>query len=312
LAELRRTQRPGLKSLADMTKLDLNQLQAWQVGYYLAPRLNAMARLSQALDSVRLLCTHDPHKANNFVKVLEQINQDRQTLTQDMLNHAQKQYRQQDQSQSLIFIQDKSYHEAIVGLVASRLVDQYHKPAIVVAIGQNYSKASARSIPGFNAIKAIRRFDQHMLELGGHEMAAGFTAQTDKLPIIQKKLQALAKTQLKNKTLEPQIDIDCQIELRDITWELYNQLQRFQPFGMDNRDPVFCTRQAEISSFRVVGQDQKHLKLKLGDLDAIAFNHGHLAQQLTSGQPIDFAYTLDQNDWNGKKSLQLKVKSIQI
>jgi len=309
---LRRTQRPGLKALAKSADISLKELQVYQVSFTLAPRLNAMGRLEHALDSLRLLCTKDKTRAKKLADNLSQVNQLRQDKTIEMLLHAKNIYLKQPKKKKLIFIADKSFHEGIVGLVANRLSQEFHLPAVVVALAKNHSKASARSIQGFDVIKAFRQLENLMLEHGGHQLAAGFTAENKNLPSIQKKLEALAEKQLSTKQLQPTSNIDCLIKLSDINWTLFNQLAKFRPFGFSNPNPVFATRGVKLTEFRPVGQDQKHLKMRIEDFDAIAFNWGHLADKLTPGQPLDITYTLDKNEWSGKKSLQLKIKGINV
>jgi len=307
LKQLSKTPRPGLKALADLANLDLPHIRDYQIGYTLAPRLNAMARLEHALDSVRLLCVKDALKAQNLAKTLEFTNQSRQDLTSQMLEDALTQV---DTTKPLIFIKSSNYHEGIVGLVASGLAQKFKKPAIVIAQSATHSKASARSVIGFNIIKALREIEDLVISLGGHEQAAGFTTASKNLPIIEQKLQLLASAALKDKAAVKAIEVDCLISLKDITWELLKKINQFQPFGVDNPEPVFAVQKVPVSAFRPVGQEEKHLKLKIADLDAIAFNQGYLSQNLTVGELVDIIFTLDQNEWNGKKSLQLKVKSI--
>jgi len=310
LKKLQQSPRPGLQALADSANISLAELQAYQASFSLAPRLNAMGRLEHGLEALRLLCTKDDTRAKKLAQTLEKTNQLRQNKTTTMFFHAKNIYLKQKPAKKLIFITDKSFHEGIVGLVASKLSREFHRPAVIVAQGKNHSKASARSIAGFNVIKAFRQLEKLFLEHGGHKRAAGFTADNQNLPKIKQKLESLANKQLSDKDLQPSLDIDCQIDLSDINWTLFNQLEKFKPFGMANPQPVFATKQAKLTDFRPVGKDKKHLKLKIEDIDAIAFNWGHLADQLIPGQPLDIAYTLDKNEWNNQKTLQLKIKNI--
>jgi len=312
LDQLNQTTRPGLQALAKTAAIDLAQVTTHEVSYRLAPRLNAMGRLEHALDSLRLLCTTSTIRANQLAGQLNQTNQLRQNLTETMFNSAKNQWLKTKQTKKLIFISDKTFHEGVVGLVAGKLVEKFHRPAVVVAQGKTQSKASARSIKGFNVIKTFRSIEKLFLELGGHELAAGFTAENKNLPDIQKKLEALAKKQLASDQLQPELAIDCQIEFKDINWQLFNQLEKLQPFGFANFRPVFTTRGVKVTHHRHVGKENKHLKLKLEDIDAIAFNLGPLADQLKTGQLIDIAYTIEDNTWNNKTSLQLKIKEIQL
>ena len=322
LEKLKKSKRPGLIALADLAGFELKNLEAYQASFVIGPRLNAMGRLSHALDSLRLLCTNDSNKAKKLAETVHQTNQARQDQTQDMFFHAlnitEKLIKlNQGTIPKIIFIAEKSFHDGLVGLVASRLVEKYHRPSAVVALGKNHSKVSIRSIKGFNAIKNIRSIGKDLMEHGGHPMAAGFTVDNKTLEKVKTKLIKMAEKQLTDKQLTPTLEVDLELELKDINWELYNNLEKLHPFGFGNPRPVFISKQVPISSFRTVGQDAKHLKLTLQNLqgsslkvDAIAFNFGHLVRGLSVNQPIDLVYTLDKNVWNNQKSLQLKVKQI--
>ena len=317
LESLKQSKRIGLNALASVSKIELPTIATYQIGYMIGPRLNAMARLEHALDSLRLLCTTSLEKANKLANNLNQTNLERQDKTMKMYFHANNQIIEHNQSKKkLNFVQHQSYHEGIVGLVASRLVEKYYKPAFVVSMGETFSKASARSIKGFNVLKAIRSMEDIILEHGGHQMAAGFTVKNVNLPEVQKRLEDLAEKELTKDQLTPTINIDCQLNLSDINWELFEELEKLEPSGFGNKPPLFISKKVELVDFRTVGQDQKHLKLTLqglslqDNLPAIAFNLGAKATKLKSGQKIDIIYTIDKNEWNGNKTLQLKIKSI--
>ncbi|MCX6816870.1 MAG: single-stranded-DNA-specific exonuclease RecJ [Candidatus Beckwithbacteria bacterium] len=310
LQQLRQTQRFGLKALAKVAGLDLTNISEHQVSFIFAPRLNAMGRMEHALNSLRLVCTKDKERGEKLAKHLGEINQLRQDKTLTMFLDAKKKWLTTNQKKALIFVADKSYHEGVVGLVAGRLAEEFHHPSVVIALGKNYSKASIRSIKGFNAIKNIRSLERYLLEHGGHELAAGFTIDNKNIKLVQKKLENLAQTQLSGNQLQPVIEIDCEIKLSDITWDLMADLEKLRPFGFGNSEPVFCTSQVKLINFRPVGQDNKHLKLRLEKFSGIAFNQGYLADKLTPGQLVNIAYTLEKNEWHNKKELQLKIKEI--
>jgi single-stranded-DNA-specific exonuclease len=328
IEKLQNSKRPGLIALAELVGFNLSELEAYQASFIIGPRLNAMGRLSHALDSLRLLCTTDIAKAKALAIKICQTNQLRQDQTLDMYylakNITDKVTKlNQNTLPKLIFVADKSFHEGLVGLVASRLVESFHRPAIVVALGKSTSKASARSIEGFNAIKNIRSIEKDLLEHGGHPLAAGFTIDNQNLEKVKTKLLRLADQQLTDKQLTPTLEVDLELSLSDINWELYNDLESLHPFGFGNPRPVFISKQVLIDSFRPVGQNQKHLKLTLqacpdsiggqtSKLEAIAFNLGHLAKKLSANQSVDLIYTLDKNVWNGQKTLQFKIKEIII
>jgi single-stranded-DNA-specific exonuclease len=185
----------------------------------------------------------------------------------------------------------------------------------VVAIGKDHVKASGRSVPGFNLIAAIRSIKDDLLNHGGHEQAAGFTAKVNKLPDIKIKLMKLVEEQIEV-TPPTQLSVESLIDFDGINWQLLKEISRFEPFGMANPEPVFAAKGVVVVDKRIVGQDQRHLKLKLKQkgkvFDAIAFGQGHLAKDLKQGNLIDVAFTIEVNQFNGIKSLQLKIKDLKL
>ena len=317
LQAIRRTQRVGLKAIFEEAGLTPETVDTYHINFVIAPRLNAMGRLEDALDSLRLLCTPNPQRATQLAKKLGETNRQRQALTQKTLDHARGLHRPR---RKLIFVAHPSYHQGIIGLVAGKLVEEHHRPAIVVTKGEVFSKGSARSIKGFDIIKALRKFKHLFVDLGGHPMAAGFTIETQNLTRLQREITQLAEQTLTKKDLTPTLKIDCQIELSDVTSQLYRAVQQFAPFGLGNPRPVFCSRQVRLAYAKAVGNDFQHLKLQFyqkpsgptGLIDAIGFGLGHLIDQLHLDQPLDIAYTIDENTFNHHTTLQLKIKDLKF
>ena len=201
--------------------------------------------------------------------------------------------------------------------MAGKLVEQFYLPAIVVAQGETVSKASARSIAGFNIIEAIRACSDLVLEAGGHPMAAGFTVETAKLGLLQARLEMLAATQLTEELLTKTLKIDSELDLFLVSESLWKAIQILKPFGMGNPEPLFATHNVRVTDARLIGRDKKHLKLwlthpALGTLEAIAFGMGELFEKLDTSVALSVAYSVDMNEWNGNRSLQLKVRDLQF
>ncbi|MBU2051969.1 MAG: single-stranded-DNA-specific exonuclease RecJ [Candidatus Beckwithbacteria bacterium] len=306
LEALQISPRLGIKALSQTAQIDLSKISPQQVSFTLAPRLNAMGRLADSLDALRLLCTTDLKRAQSLATTLNQVNQSRQDQTSAMFTDARK---KAGINKNLVFVQSKDYHEGLVGLVAGRLVEQFHRPAVVIALGPHHVKASMRSLKTFDAIKAIRDLGDLVLERGGHPMAAGFTADAKNLPKIKLKLETAA-AKLTDKDLLPESSSDCDLALKQVDWNLYRQLQRFAPFGFGNPTPLFQAKKVRVLSFYPVGQENKHLKLKLPGFAGIAFGQGYLAEKLEPGQAVDIIYSIEQNSWNNHQSLELKIKEI--
>lgn len=316
LEALNKTLRVGLEALMADAGLTKGTLDVYAVSHMIAPRLNAAGRIEHAMDALRLLCTKQKDKAALLAEKLGFTNRDRQKLTEETLIHALKgltlRWQGETFSEKLIFISHESYNPGVIGLVAGKLVEEYYRPAIVVSRGEVFSKASARSISGFNIVEAIRSCSDILVDVGGHPMAAGFTVETKNLTVLQKRLEKLAEDELNEEKLTRTLKIDTEIPLDLVTPELYKKLQQLQPFGFGNPEPVFVTRNVMVTESRLVGADGKHLKIRFSSIDAIAFNFGSLYGKIKSDVSIDIAYTIDMNIWNGNSRLQLKIKDIHL
>lgn len=305
LQELNKTKRVGLLALIKDAGLAIGELSTYSVSHAVAPRLNAMGRLVHAMDALRLLCTKQPAKAAVLAKQLGETNKERQQLTIDTTKHAFSNLT----LGKLLFVAHDTYNPGVIGLVAGKLVEEYYRPAIVVSQGPEISKASARSIAGFNIVEAIRSCKDILIDVGGHPMAAGFTVETKNLDLLKSRMEAYAEKKLKDELLTRELRIDMELSITEVTEKLWKDLRDFEPFGFGSPEPVFAARGVIVSDTRLVGAEGKHLKLKL-PMDAIAFGMGNLYSKLKIGQSIDIAYTIDMNVWNGRKKLQLKIKDI--
>lgn len=321
LVAIRRTKRMGLDALIRESGIEKSTLDTYAVSHMLAPRLNAMGRLEHALDALRLLCTKDFDKAALLAQKLGLTNKERQKLTEETVIHAKDivvAYHASPLTRKLIFISHESYNPGIIGLVAGRITEEYYRPTVVLAIGDGFAKASARSIPGFNIVEAIRSCSELLVDVGGHPMAAGFTIETKNISKLQKKLEAIAEKELNDEKLVRTLKIDAEISLDMVTGELWKSLQKLAPFGFGNYEPIFATKNVKVSDIRIIGATKKHLKLKISSsdqtepIDAVAFNMAGEYGKLQKDTVADVAYTIDMNEWNGRRNLQLKVKDIQI
>ncbi len=319
LAQINKTKRVGLKALIEDAGLVLGDIQAYGVSHAIAPRLNAMGRIVHAMDALRLLCTKQEDKALLLAQQLGLTNKDRQQLTMDMSAHAKmiiEERIKNNELKKILFVVHESYNQGVIGLVAGKLVEEYYRPAIVLARGEVVSKASARSVSGFNIVEAIRAQSDLLVDVGGHPMAAGFTVETAKLEALQKRMEELAEKEITEDLLTRTLRIDIEISLNMATQQLWQGMQEFAPFGFGNPEPVFTTHGVHLQDVRLIGKDNKHLKLRIvGDnaaisLDAVGFNMGSMYGQLKENKTIDIAYTIDMNEWNGNRKLQLKLKDL--
>jgi len=311
LEKLRQTKRIGLIALFTEAVLNQKDIGVYEIGHIIAPRLNAMGRLNSAMDSLRLICTTDRKRAEELALKLGSTNKERRGITENATLHAREFVKSQKKLGNLLFISHKSYQQGVIGLIAGRLAEEFYLPTIIVSEGEVYSKASARSIAGFNIIEFIRSASDILVDVGGHPMAAGFTVETKKIAQLKKRLELealrLISEDLKNRSLK----IDCELNFSAISQEVFDKLQTLAPFGAGNSQPVFVAKGVKVESARLVGND-KHLKLKLSHsgkiFDAIFFGAGD--KKINVGDEIDVVYLLDENIWNGNKTLQLKIRDI--
>ena len=314
LEVLRDTKRTGLIELLKEAGIVKESLGVYAIGHVIAPRLNATGRIQSAMNALRLLCTRDQKKAQDFAKMLGGVNRDRQGLTEESVSHA-KLLAIENSSHHITIVSDVSYNQGVIGLVASQLVEIYYKPAVAIAIGESVSKGSARSISGVNIIELLRSVSDHLLEAGGHPMAAGFSVATERIDEFMKALEKKASEVVTEELLKRYLKIDAVIPFSIVTMEFLDAIGKLEPYGMGNPEPVFATKNVSIVEKRRIGREQNHLKLKVESdgktFDAVAFGMADKID-LSEGDTVDIAYIIDKNEWNGKVSLQLKIRDIKL
>jgi len=306
LEKISQTKRPGLVALMQLSGL-ANKIGTYEIGHILAPRINAMGRIEHALDSLRLICAKKKETADKLASLLTKTNSRRQDLTAKAITHAMAMV---DEQQLIGVISDETYHEGIIGLVASRLVDSYHRPMIVISKGEVYSKGSARSVPGFNIIEAIYASSEYLVDGGGHPMAAGFTIETRHIETFVQNIKKYAQSSLLDEQLMPIIKIECELDREDINFKTLEEIRKFEPYGVGNLEPIFLTRTMLVEDVRAVGQGAGHLKLQVDGLSAIAFNMGQKRALIRPGHYLDLVYTVSEDYYNGGGTIQLKVKDL--
>jgi single-stranded-DNA-specific exonuclease len=313
LQQLRRTPRPGLRALIQIS--GVKSLDTSAIGFSLGPRLNAAGRLDHALNAYDLLMTNDTAKAEHIALELDTRNRERQTITRELSDRAREiVMAHSDGSAALLFAADPSFNSGVVGLVASRLTEEFYRPSVVIEQGEHESRGSCRSIPEFHITQALDECRKLFVRHGGHAAAAGFTIETAKLPVLAQRLSAIAERELGGQELLPTLAIDAILHLYKLKPELFHALRQLEPHGYANPQPMFASRGVSIVEMRTVGMDGAHLKLKVGDggtiFDAIAFKFGHMADRLSRGDKLDIAYTFEENEWNGERKYQLNIKDI--
>ena len=313
LESLRKTQRPGILALCAVAAVDPTEIDVYGINFVLAPRLNAMGRLEHAIDSLRLLCTKNQSQAYSQAELLEKTNLKRREIVEQALTHAYAIAKEQ-KLHSIIVVGHEQYHEGVIGLIASKLSETYSLPAIVFSKGEKISKASGRSISGFNLIQNVRKLDKYLISGGGHEMAAGFSVETKDVEQFSFEMQKLAASQITSTMKQKKITIDLELAFSDLSFEIAQDLERFEPTGIGNFKPIFVTRNVTLISFKKVGDEGKHLKLEFKhdgrEYGAIAFGLGPSSDNLIENQKLDIAYNFEINRWKGYENLQLKIRDL--
>ena len=310
LERLRASERPGIQAMIRSASIKTDAIDAGTIGFIMGPRLNAAGRLESALNAYHLLATQYPGEADDLALKLEETNRERQRLTNEMTMRARESVLAKSETEHLLFVSEPDFPEGIVGLIASRLSEDFYRPAVAVHCGETESRGSARSISEFNIVSALDECRDLLVRHGGHAMAAGFTVTNENLPGLELRLREIAERNLASLELAPTMTIDAEAPLSEMTWTVHKSLEQLAPFGYGNREPVFLSRNVLVRDSRLVGAD--HLKLTVSDgqvlWDAIAFRQGNWLGNLP--QRIDMAYQLEARTWNGESRLQLNVKDI--
>jgi single-stranded-DNA-specific exonuclease len=301
------TPRLGLGEIIAQAGLTPGSIDADSISWTIAPRLNAAGRLAHAMISYKLLMTESPQEARDLAIWLEEKNAERQRLTTKVLAIAREKVAAQGIT-PLLFTADKDYPLGIAGLIASRLAEEFYRPAIVVRTGETVSSGSCRSIPEFNIIKALTQCRELLSHFGGHSQAAGFSLPAKNLPQLQEELARMATEQLADADLRPQLDIDARVSLPDLSGDTFNTIQKLAPFGRGNPSPTFLS-QAEVVDCRTMGNGAEHLRLKLKQggtvWDGVGFRLGSHRAEIAP--QLDIVYNLEIDRWGDKKRLRLNI-----
>lgn len=313
LHELRQTQRPGLMALTEVSGIGKEEISSGHVGFRLAPRLNAGGRIASGHRGVELLLVQDYEHASNIAAELDQANRERQGIEERIYQEAKEIIACNGlvDRRSIVLSSDE-WHPGVIGIVASRLAEEFWRPTILVALDGDEGKGSARSIAGFHLYESLQDCSDHLLGLGGHKYAAGLKISRDKIQALQDSFEGAVKRKLGDEDLMPTLSIDGEIDLGEITPELLHYLSLFPPYGSFNPRPIFSTRESlPIQDIRTMGRNTLKFTLRENtkNYEAIGFGMGHQSQQLTSTAKIAFHPRI--NEWQGVQRLQLELKAVE-
>lgn len=311
---LQETTNLGLRALIRSSGLEGKPLTAGRIGFILAPRLNAVGRLGHALRGVELLMASSEAEANGIARELEEMNRHRQEIDRGTLVRAREMVAQLDLDETFgVVLAHEGWHPGVIGIVASRLVEDIARPVVLVALHDGEGKGSGRSISAFDLHAGLAGCRDLLVRFGGHKAAAGVTVAEAQVGAFAERFNRIARERLTSDDLVPEIRIDLEISLAQANMDLDSLLRHFEPFGMGNPSPVLAVRDVRLAcDARVVGPDG--LKLRLAgdgaELDAIGWGMGALAPGLRAGDALDVAFRLERDEWNGQARLQAKLADI--
>ncbi len=316
IRQIVRTTKPGLKSLTFVSGLLGKEISTGQVVYVLAPRINAIGRLGNAEKAIKLLTTRDEAAASKIAKFLEEENRRRKSIDEKTLNEALAMIdtKVDLDNERAIVLSSKGWHQGVIGIVASRLVEKFYLPTILIAVDGDEGKGSARSIPNFHIYDALKSCSGDLLRFGGHKYAAGLTIKPGNIEQFSRRFKKVATEVLTNEELTPKLHIDAEIDLDEIDEKFIDTIDMFSPFGPANMRPIFLTRNLEtVGTPHVVGKNHLKMKVKKGEkvFDVIGFGFGDHAQTLAlRSVALDLVYVAEMNHFGDQSRMQLRVKDL--
>jgi len=310
LIVINKTRNLGLKYLIEKADLSKKEIGTYELGYMIAPRLNAAGRLARPIDSFRLLITQNTDEAKQLSEKLNKYNKIRQKQLSDSMEEALIITKKQELYQNNIILIRGKWNEGIVGLIAGKITQEYHLPSIVLAEVDGKLKGSARSIPKIDITKLISKFRNYLFSYGGHQQAAGLSLKRGRFKSLKNALEKEAK-KIDKKIFARELEIDALVKMNDLNLDFARDLQKLSPFGMGNPQVVLCLKRIYVERMRLVGRDNNHLNLLLCSEDkfckAILFNYNEKVFELEEGQEFDLAFRVMIDSWRGKDKINLHI-----
>jgi single-stranded-DNA-specific exonuclease len=314
LKMLNETQNVGLRALIRAAGLAERPITAGRVGFILAPRLNAVGRLGHAIRGVQLLLSTNEHEANAIARDFEELNERRQEVDRATLVRARELLSGVDLDDTYgIVLAEEGWHPGVIGIVASRIVEEFGRPTVLIALEGDVGKGSGRSIAPFDLHAGLSGCRDLLVRFGGHRSAAGVTIARERVPDFAARFNALARERLTPDDLVPELRADLEVTLGELTLELESLLRHVEPCGVGNPSPVLISRQVTVAAPpKVVGREQEHLKLRLTDasganIEALGWGMAPRGAEVDHGSIVDVAFRLESDEWNGEKRLQARL-----
>lgn len=304
------TKNPGLRALLNAS--GYKQVNSNTISFGIAPRINACGRMGCEEEALKLFLTDNIEEAEKITDELNQFNRERQEIEKNIFDEAIRMIEKEDKDNNAIVLGSQNWHHGVIGIVSSKITEIYYKPSILICFEGDKGKGSGRSIPGFDLHEALVNLSKHLDKYGGHEMAVGLSLDKKNFNRFKEDFNKYVNDK-DISDLVPILDIDKQIEMKDVDSEIVKELDVLEPFGEANRKPVFVYKNLKIDSIRALS-DGKHLKLTLKDgnilINAIGFNMGALSKEYTIGDKVDIAGMLEINSFNGRDFVQINMRDI--
>ena len=305
--------RPGIKALLEIAGFK-NKLNVENIVFIIAPRINAAGRIEHAKKAVHLLLAENGKEARDFAEQLHHKNEERKdfdkSITRDALDMIENDLR--NAKSTVLFKED--WHQGVIGIVASRCIEKYYRPTIILTKSNGHATGSARSVFGFDIHDAITECSELLEKFGGHKYAAGLSLPVENIPAFQEKFEQVVSNSITDELLIPKIDVDLKIELKQIDYRFYNLLKQIGPFGPENMQPLFVSESVLNDGYpRIVGEEHLKIRIKQDNssfIDAIGFRLASHLEKIKKGIPFNIAYTIEENAYQGMKFLQLNIKDI--
>ena len=304
-----KTRWPGMNAMKEIADIETSEITADDLAFRFAPRLNAPGRMGDPEIGLKILTARDPHMARDFALEANTMNNQRQNVEKDIFKQISGLIKTTEGFNGLktLAFAGKGWHKGVLGIVASRLVDKYHRPALVLNIQNGMAVGSGRSIDGFNLFLALGQLSHLFERFGGHAHAAGFTLKAENFDNLKSELEALADDTFVDEDLVPTIEVDAEIKLNDITRKMIHEIKALAPFGEGNSEPIFCARSLKVSDSQIVGD--RHLKLRVRkegkSFEAIGF--GLAGKYPLNGKIINMVFSPELNRWKGYERIQLRI-----
>lgn len=316
LAVMNKSRRLGLKKMLEKAG-SKGKLDAYHIGFVIAPRINAAGRIDHANSGYKLLNARTERDAESYAIKIESTNKERQDITAKIYNQACSKITEETLKKKILIVRGEDWPIGVLGIVAGRLTQSYSRPVIVMSSmdGKKYT-GSGRGPKQFNLIAAIGKCKNLLEEYGGHKQAAGMGVLDENFEKFKEKMEAIADKELTEKDLVKTIDIDLKLNLSDINWKLFDEIKKMEPFGQANPEPVFAVKNVKLTQKTRVGRAQQHLKCSFKDdegnkISAVGFNLGEKGEEVKRNNVVNFAGVLNVNEWNGNRELQIRLIDIE-